>query len=63
MGNTNDLAKSIKNPKNTSLPSIITGFEAVAILIPYKPLKDFLIVGSPFLAWGFTVVLKVSFII
>ncbi|RYY06150.1 MAG: hypothetical protein EOP43_07115 [Sphingobacteriaceae bacterium] len=58
MATGNELVGSLKDSKNTSLPSIITGFEAVAILIPDKTIKTVITVASPFLAWVFTVFFK-----
>lgn len=54
----NETVGLVKDSKNTSLPSIITGIEAIAILIQDKTIKTIVTVGAPFVAWLITVFFK-----
>lgn len=52
------LGVNIHSKKTTSLASLITGVEAIAVLIPDPVIKNVVIIGAPFLCYVFTVLCK-----
>jgi len=49
---------SARSKKATSLASLITGVEAIAVLIPNPVIKNVVIISAPFLSYIFTIFCK-----